>query len=61
MKQNLQIDRQNALSVELGNVILRKLGNDPLFISASLAEKSGLPFSISIRTAAITARTAMPR
>ncbi len=39
VKQNLQIDRQNALSVELGNVILRKLGNDPLFISASLAEK----------------------
>ncbi len=39
VKQNLQLDRQNALSVELGNVILRKLGNDPLFISASLAEK----------------------
>ena len=39
VKQNLQLDRQNALSVELGNVILRKLGNEPLFISASLAEK----------------------
>ncbi|AMO70980.1 Fe2+-dependent dioxygenase [Sphingorhabdus sp. M41] len=39
VKQNLQLGRQNALSVELGNIILRKLGNDPLFISASLAEK----------------------
>lgn len=39
VKQNLQLDRQNGLSVELGNIILRKLGNDPLFISASLAEK----------------------
>ncbi|WP_417620184.1 Fe2+-dependent dioxygenase [Parasphingorhabdus sp.] len=39
VKQNLQLSRQNPLSVELGNIILRKLGNDPLFISASLAEK----------------------
>ncbi|WP_321325271.1 Fe2+-dependent dioxygenase [uncultured Parasphingorhabdus sp.] len=39
VKQNLQLPRQNPLSVELGNVILRKLGNDPLFISAALAEK----------------------
>ena len=39
MKQNLQLSRQNAVSVELGNIILRKLGHDPLFISASLAEK----------------------
>lgn len=39
VKQNLQLARQNALSIELGNIILRKLGNDPLFVSASLAEK----------------------
>lgn len=39
VKQNLQLSRQNAVSVELGNIILRKLGHDPLFISASLAEK----------------------
>lgn len=39
VKQNLQLGRQDALAVELGNIILRKLGNDPLFVSASLAEK----------------------
>ncbi|MEH6757308.1 MAG: Fe2+-dependent dioxygenase [Parasphingorhabdus sp.] len=39
VKQNLQLSRQNAVAIELGNIILRKLGNDPLFISASLAEK----------------------
>lgn len=39
VKQNLQLARQNQLAVELGHVILRKLGNDPLFVSASLAEK----------------------
>lgn len=39
VKQNLQLARQNELAVELGHVILRKLGNDPLFVSASLAEK----------------------
>lgn len=39
VKQNLQLGRQDALGIELGNIILRKLGNDPLFVSASLAEK----------------------
>ena len=39
VKQNLQLARQNQLAVELGHVILLKLGNDPLFVSASLAEK----------------------
>ena len=39
VKQNFQLGRQDALAVELGNIILRKLGNDPLFVSASLAEK----------------------
>ena len=39
VKQNLQMDRRDALAVELGNIILRKLGNHPLFISAALAEK----------------------
>ena len=34
VKQNLQLGRQDALAVELGNIILRKLGNDPLFVSA---------------------------
>ena len=39
VKQNLQLGRQNELAVALGHIILRKLGNDPLFVSASLAEK----------------------
>ncbi len=39
VKQNLQLGRQNGLAVELGTIILRTLGNDPLFVSASLAEK----------------------
>ena len=38
VKQNLQLDRGDPLAVELGNAILRKLGHNPLFISASLAE-----------------------
>lgn len=38
VKQNLQLDRGDPLSVELGNTILRKLGHNPLFVSASLAE-----------------------
>ena len=38
VKQNLQLDRGDPLAVELGNTILRKLGHNPLFISASLAE-----------------------
>ena len=39
VKQNLQLDRQDALAQELGNTILRKLGHHPEFVSASLAEK----------------------
>lgn len=38
VKQNLQLDRSDPLAVELGNRILRKLGHNPLFVSASLAE-----------------------
>lgn len=38
VKQNLQLDRADPLGTELGNTILRKLGYNPLFISASLAE-----------------------
>ena len=38
VKQNLQLYRGDPLAVELGNTILRKLGHNPLFISASLAE-----------------------
>lgn len=39
VKQNLQLDRRDAIAVELGNVILHKLGHNPLFVSAALAEK----------------------
>lgn len=39
VKQNRQLDRQDPLAIELGNRILSKLGQHPLFISASLAEK----------------------
>jgi PKHD-type hydroxylase len=39
VKQNLQVDRQCPVGRELGNTILRKLGQNPLFVSASLAEK----------------------
>ncbi len=38
VKQNLQLDRSDPVARELGNTILRKLGNNPLFVSASLAE-----------------------
>jgi PKHD-type hydroxylase len=38
VKQNLQLDRGDPLAIELGNAILRKLGYNPLFVSASLAE-----------------------
>lgn len=38
VKQNLQLDRADPLAGELGNTILRKLGHNPLFVSASLAE-----------------------
>ena len=39
VKQNLQLDRDDPVAVELGAVILRKLGHNPLFLSASLAER----------------------
>lgn len=39
VKQNVQVDRKCPVGLELGNTILRKLGNNALFVSASLAEK----------------------
>ena len=39
VKQNLQLDRNDPLGIELGNTILGKLGRNPLFVSAALAEK----------------------
>ncbi len=39
VKQNLQLERTDPVAVELGQIILRKLGAHPVFISASLAEK----------------------
>lgn len=39
VKQNLQLDRTDPIGIELGTVILRKLGHNPLFVSAALAEK----------------------
>lgn len=39
VKQNLQLPRSDPLAQELGNAILRKLGQHPEFVSASLAEK----------------------
>lgn len=39
VKQNFQLDRKNEVGAQLGNTILRKLGNNPAFVSASLAEK----------------------
>lgn len=38
VKQNFQLDRADPLAVALGNVILGKLGQHPLFVSAALAE-----------------------
>lgn len=38
VKQNFQLDSANPLAVELGNRILHRLGRNPLFVSASLAE-----------------------
>lgn len=38
VKQNLQLDRRDPLAMELGNVILHKLGHSALFTSAALAE-----------------------
>lgn len=39
VKQNLQTQRDDAIGRELGAVILRKLGEHPEFVSATLAEK----------------------
>jgi PKHD-type hydroxylase len=39
VKQNLQLGRTDPLASDLGNIILRKLGHNPLFLSAALAEK----------------------
>lgn len=39
VKRNLQLEDGSALAVELGNRILRKLGNNPLFISAALPSR----------------------
>lgn len=39
VKQNLQIDRDCPIGVELGNTILRRLGENQTFSSAALAEK----------------------
>lgn len=39
VKQNVQLDRGDPLAAALGNEILRKLGNNPQFVSATLAEK----------------------
>lgn len=39
VKQNLQLDRSDALAIDLGSRILAKLGRHPEFVSASLAEK----------------------
>ena len=39
VKQNLQLPRTDPMAQELGQLILRKLGHHPEFVSASLAEK----------------------
>ncbi len=39
VKQNLQLDLQDELGRRLGTEILRRLGHNALFLSASLAEK----------------------
>lgn len=38
-KRNLQLDDESELAINLGNHILRKLGNHPLFIAAALPAK----------------------
>ena len=38
VKQNMQLDRDDPAGLELGNAILGRLGRNPLFVSASLAE-----------------------
>ena len=39
IKQNQQLDENGELAISLGNHILRKLGNHPLFISAALPHR----------------------
>jgi len=39
VKRNLQLEDGSPLAVELGNLILRKLGNNPLFVSAALPNR----------------------
>lgn len=39
VKRNLQLEDGSPLAVELGNYILRKLGSNPLFISAALPSR----------------------
>ncbi|MCJ1961847.1 Fe2+-dependent dioxygenase [Novosphingobium mangrovi (ex Hu et al. 2023)] len=39
VKQNLQVDRECPVGRELSNILLRRLGETPRFVSASLAEK----------------------
>lgn len=39
VKQNLQLPRTDPVGKELGDAILKKLGRNPLFVTASLAQK----------------------
>lgn len=39
VKQNLQLAEHDPLAIELGNAVLRRLGSNPLFLSAALPEK----------------------
>lgn len=39
VKRNQQLEDGSPLAVELGNFILRKLGNNPLFVSAALPSR----------------------
>lgn len=39
VKRNLQLEDGSPLAVELGNLILRKLGSNPLFVSAALPNR----------------------
>lgn len=39
IKQNQQLDEESDLAIQLGNIILKKLGRHPLFLSAALPEK----------------------
>lgn len=39
VKQNQQLDENTELAIQLGNHILRRLGSNPLFVSAALPDK----------------------